>query len=100
MSEQGKGGNGIGKGGMKRHRKVMDDNIQGITKPSIRRLSRRGGVKCISSLVYEEARKVLQAFLENIMRDIITYTKHAKRKTVTTMDVVYDMKRQERTLRF
>jgi histone H3/H4 len=32
-------------GGAKRHRKILRDNIQGITKPAIRRLARRGGVK-------------------------------------------------------
>ena len=35
---------------------VLRDNIQGITKPAIRRLARRGGVKRISGLVYEEVR--------------------------------------------
>eukprot|EP00966_Prymnesium_polylepis_P145885 3370251-Prymnesium_polylepis.2 len=30
-------------GRAKRHRKVLRDNIQGITKPAIRRLARRGG---------------------------------------------------------
>ena len=44
MSGRGKGGKGLGKGGAKRHRKVLRDNIQGITKPAIRRLARRGGV--------------------------------------------------------
>lgn len=44
---------GLGKGGAKRHRKVLRDNIQGITKPAIRRLARRGGVKRISGLIYE-----------------------------------------------
>ena len=53
---RGKGGKGLGKGGAKRHRKVLRDNIQGITKPAIRRLARRGGVKRISGLVYEEVR--------------------------------------------
>ena len=43
MSGRGKGGKGLGKGGAKRHRKVLRDNIQGITKPAIRRLARRGG---------------------------------------------------------
>ena len=33
---------------------VLRDNIQGITKPAIRRLARRGGVKRISGLIYEE----------------------------------------------
>ncbi|XP_010830602.1 PREDICTED: histone H3.1 [Bison bison bison] len=96
MSGRGKGGKGLGKGGAKRHRKVLRDNIQGITKPAIRRLARRGGVKRISGLIYEETRGVLKVFLENVIRDAVTYTEHAKRKTVTAMDVVYALKRQAR----
>ncbi len=149
MSGRGKGGKGLGKGGAKRHRKVLRDNIQGITvrvprqrvvvappppcapsppapcarrrcgpcsallfslsrssslcrlpvqKPAIRRLARRGGVKRISGLIYEETRGVLKVFLENVVRDAVTYTEHARRKTVTAMDVVYALKRQGRTL--
>ena len=63
MSGRGKGGKGLGKGGAKRHRKVLRDNIQGITKPAIRRLARRGGVKRISGLIYEETRGVLKVFV-------------------------------------
>jgi histone H4 len=98
MSGRGKGGKGLGKGGAKRHRKVLRDNIQGITKPAIRRLARRGGVKRISGLIYEETRGVLKVFLENVIRDSVTYTEHARRKTVTAMDVVYALKRQGKTL--
>ncbi|KAH8073247.1 hypothetical protein JL721_3234 [Aureococcus anophagefferens] len=98
MSGRGKGGKGLGKGGAKRHRKVLRDNIQGITKPAIRRLARRGGVKRISGLIYEETRGVLKVFLENVIRDSVTYTEHARRKTVTAMDVVYALKRQGRAL--
>ncbi|PRW20439.1 Histone H4 isoform C [Chlorella sorokiniana] len=98
MSGRGKGGKGLGKGGAKRHRKVLRDNIQGITKPAIRRLARRGGVKRISGLIYEETRGVLKVFLENVVRDAVTYTEHARRKTVTAFDVVYALKRQGRTL--
>ncbi|KAL6655077.1 hypothetical protein ACP70R_005903 [Stipagrostis hirtigluma subsp. patula] len=53
-SGRGKGAKGLGKGGAKRHRKVL--------------------------------------------RDAVTYTEHACRKTVTAMDVVYALKRQGRTL--
>ena len=53
MSGRGKGGKGLGKGGAKRHRKTLRDSIHGITKPAIRRLARRGGVKRISGLIYE-----------------------------------------------
>ncbi|KAH8055541.1 hypothetical protein JL720_14282 [Aureococcus anophagefferens] len=73
--------------------RVLDEALgatreaEGITKPAIRRLARRGGVKRISGLIYEETRGVL-VFLENVIRDSVTYTEHARRKTVTAMDVV------------
>ena len=95
---RGKGGKGLGKGGAKRHRKILRDNIQGVTKPAIRRLARRGGVKRISGLIYEEVRGVLRVFLENVIRDAVTYTDHARRKTVSSLDVVYALKRQGRSL--
>ena len=95
----GKGGKGLGKvGAKKRHRKVIRENIQGITKPAIRRLARRGGVKRLSGLVYDETRNVLKVFLEGIVRDAVTYTEHARRKTVSALDVVYSLKRQGRTI--
>ncbi|XP_050684768.1 histone H4-like [Leptidea sinapis] len=92
MTGRGKGGKGLG--GAKRHRKVLLDNIQDITKPVIRPLARRGGVKGISGLIYEETRGVPKVFLEIVIRDAVTYTEHAKSKTVTAMDVVYALKRQ------
>merc|ERR1712216_447541 len=94
------GGKGKGgKHGAKRStKKAVGASIQGITKPAIRRLARRGGVKRISSYVYSETRSVLKGFLENVVRDSVTYTEHAKRKTVTALDVVYALKRQGRTL--
>lgn len=90
---RGKGGKGLGKGGAKRHRKVLRDNIQGITKPAIRRLARRGGVKRISGLMYEEIRGQIKIELEHVIRDAVTYTEHARRKTVTALDVVYALRR-------
>lgn len=52
----------------------------------------------ISAVIYEETRGVLKTFLEGVIRDAVTYTEHAKRKTVTSLDVVYALKRQGRTL--
>ena len=46
---------------------------------AIRRLARRGGVKRISGLIYEETRGVLKIFLENVIHDTVSYTEHAKR---------------------
>ncbi|KAL3113800.1 hypothetical protein niasHT_006143 [Heterodera trifolii] len=54
MSGYGKGGKGLGKGGAKRHRKVARYNVQGITKPVIRRLARCGGVKRIPGMNKKE----------------------------------------------
>lgn len=49
-----KGDKSLGKGGVKHHREVLCDIIKVITKPVVRRLARRGGVKHISGLIYEE----------------------------------------------
>ncbi|KAF7328762.1 Histone H4 [Mycena venus] len=115
MSGRGKGGKGLGKGGAKRHRKILRDNIQGACPPftAVEPVLRTcqvspsppsvvspavGGVKRISGLIYEETRGVLKIFLENVIRDSVTYTEHAKRKTVTALDVVYALKRSGRTL--
>ena len=42
--------------------------------------------------------KFVKIILENVIRDALAYCEQAKRKTVTTMDVVYALKRQGRTL--
>ena len=66
MAGKGKvgGGKGFGKVGAKRlSKRIMRENIDGITKPAIRRLARRGGVKRISSLIYYETRICLNSSL-------------------------------------
>jgi histone H4 len=88
----------MGKGGAKRHRKVLRDNIEGITKPAIRRLARRGGVKRINGIMYEKTRSVLKVFMEGVIDDAVKYTEHARRKTVTATDVVHALKRHGFTL--
>ncbi|KAJ7659210.1 hypothetical protein DFH06DRAFT_1195279 [Mycena polygramma] len=93
MSGRGKGGKGLGKGGAKRRHKILRDNIQSVTRPAIRRLARRGGVKRISGIVYQETRGALMFYLEGVIRDSVTYTEHARRKTVTALDVVHALKR-------
>lgn len=105
-------GKGKGKGGvMKRHKKVLRQNIMGITKPAIRRLARQGGVKRISGLMYEEVRDTLKEFLQDIIgtsimyagarlgRDLISEPKNIhKPATVTALDVLYALKKRGRTL--
>ena len=66
--------------------------MQGITKPAICRLTRHGGVKRISGFICEEARGVLEVLLDNAIRYSLTYTEHARRRTVTAMAIMHALK--------
>ncbi len=83
---------------MRHKKRAARGEIGELGSTTIRRLARRGGVKRISALIYAEAHKEIEAFLDHVVRDSITYAEHAKRKTVSTMDVLYALKRQGRTL--
>jgi hypothetical protein len=56
MSGHGMGGKGFGLGfGVgRRHRMILRDGIRGITKPAIRRICRRAGVKRISGTPFQQ----------------------------------------------
>lgn len=84
-----------GGSGRRRHRKVLRDNIQGVTKGAIQRLAQVAGVKRISGLVYEEIRGVLKVYLENVLKNAILYTEHSRRKTVSVEDVEAALNRHE-----
>ena len=79
----------------RRHRKVL---AAGITNGDIRRLARRGGIKRMNKKVFDTARSALKEFLTTIIHDAVTYTEHARRNTVTHMDVTYALKRNNMTL--
>ncbi|KAJ7894791.1 hypothetical protein B0H13DRAFT_2339080 [Mycena leptocephala] len=82
------------KGGAKRRHKILRDNIQGVTRPAIRRLARRGGVKRISGIVYQETRGALKIYLEDVIRNSVTIPSTLGGiKTVTALDVVHALKR-------
>jgi histone H4 len=42
-------------------------------------------------------RLIMKMFLYTLVEDTVTYTEHAKRKTVTVLDVVHALKHQGRT---
>ncbi len=57
-------GQGRGKRGNTTTKNRKNKNImEGLTKPAIRRLARRGGIKRISSFVYDDTRQVLKNWL-------------------------------------
>jgi len=64
----GKGGKGVGgKGKVGTMRTVQKRQcrscLEGVSKASIRRLARRGGVKRLSNFIYDDIRKILKTFL-------------------------------------
>nr|CAG8481728.1 14588_t:CDS:2 [Entrophospora candida] len=71
---------------------VLQDNIQGISKLSIRKLARRASVKRISAPIYEETRNILKTFLGGVIRDSASYAEVTKRKTIRSLDFVYALK--------
>lgn len=88
-----KGGKNLARKGPVRHAKPLKDNIQGITAPAIRRMARRAGVKRISGTVYEDQRERIKNLVTMVLRSAIVYTQHARRKTVTPMDIVLGLRR-------
>lgn len=71
----------------KRTRKIVRDSVQGLTKPAIKRLGHRGGVKLFSELDYGEIRAIASVEMENIMRDVITIMANRRKKTVSPAEV-------------
>ncbi|KAK1721025.1 histone H4 [Colletotrichum lupini] len=59
-----------------------------------RRLARRGGVKRISAMIYDDAREALKTYLESVLRDCVTYAEHRKAKTITIHDVLHALARK------
>ncbi len=73
------------------------DTIKGITKPAIKRLARRGGVRRLNFEVYEEVRSTLKSFLQGLIGDAVTLVMSRSRvctgeilhPTVCVTDVIY-----------
>ncbi|KAJ7854268.1 hypothetical protein B0H14DRAFT_2353809, partial [Mycena olivaceomarginata] len=75
--------------------------LPSITKPDIRHLLRRGGVKRTSGLMYQETRGALKIFLSQLIRDAVTYTDHRPmdhRTTLSAKDVVCGLRHSGKTL--
>jgi histone H4 len=51
------------------------------------------GFKDISGLIYEATRGVLIVFLENVIRDAVTYTENIERRS-STMNVADELRKQ------
>ena len=89
---QGKGG----KGTLICCHKVLKKAIYRISKVTFLRQAWRGGVKRFSGNIYKESRGVLKVFVEEIVKDVITFCEYKRRKTVTPLDVIFALKQHGR----
>lgn len=70
-----------------KQKKIYRDNIQGLKRSQIRRLTYQAGVKSVSALVYEEVRGIVKVNMENVIRNAVIYAEHARRTTIKSSDV-------------
>lgn len=70
-----------------RKNKVIRDSIKGISKPAIERLLRRGGVLRIGNLAYDDIRNIIRTWTAKVVKDMILFTQHNRRKTVSIEDL-------------
>ncbi|KAF9554850.1 histone-fold-containing protein [Agrocybe pediades] len=64
-----------------------------MSKGSILRLARRGGVKRFGGEAYPETRAALSDYLKDVLSDSVSYAEHEKRRTVSALDVVHALQR-------
>ena len=69
-----------------------------FTSSAMRRVARRGGVKRLARLTYDEVRGAIHGFVKKLVADSIVYTEHRRSGTVVAMDVINALKRQGRHL--
>ncbi|ORD98138.1 H4 [Hepatospora eriocheir] len=79
------------KGAAKRFRKPNSYNE--ISKPGLRRLSRRAGATRISGAALKLSRELLIYMLKNVLYYSRIYCSYSKRKTVNVVDVVYALRK-------
>lgn len=81
-------GKGVGKGGARRHRPLRN-NVDGITKPAIKRLAQRAGIASLSGVVYEHTRYQMKAIMEHVLKSAVVHMEHDRRKTLMEKDIVH-----------
>ena len=72
--------------------------LDGISRPAIRRLARRSGVERISEKVYDVIRAHMSKYVFDVVRVAVLYKDHARRKTVFATDIVQALKKQGQSL--
>jgi histone H4 len=66
--------------------------------PAIKRLARRAGVKRMSDRTYNAARLITCQFLKRVVNHAVLVMKHADRKTVKSVDVMFALQQLNRAV--
>lgn len=72
----------------KRHGALKRPLLVGASRPTIRHLYRRAGVKRAARLVYDELRGMMERFVHRTVSDAITHTQVRGRTRANARDVV------------
>ena len=70
---------------------ILTFGLEGITKPAIRRLARRGGVKRISGLIYEE---VLPLMVLSSNNRLVVFSKSSLKVSFATLSLTLNMPKE------
>lgn len=54
---------------------------------AVERIARKAGVERISHEAVEELTKIVEEIAEEVVIEVVTFTEHAKRKTIKAKDV-------------
>lgn len=87
-----KGKSKAAKGIAKRHRKQASQ-AGNISKPAIRRIARRAGVRRVGGGCFKEINTAATEYIRDTLSIACVYALHAKRKTITCSDILYSLKR-------
>ena len=82
------GSTGSTQGGAEEDGPTYRDSIQGITKSIVFTLAARAGCLALSTTVIGETRRIVNHYLEVLLRDAITITAHGGRNVVLAADVL------------
>lgn len=78
-----------------RRRRSKPKAIESIKSPTMKRLTRRAGVKRAQKYLYFQARKsCFKYHVKDLVREAAIYADYARRKSVTLVDVLTMMKRR------
>jgi histone H4 len=76
-----------------RANKKINQNIEGVTVPALKRLSKSIGCNRLGGKTYAETRKILEHELEIILKDSMVYCVSSGRTTISSSDVSEALKK-------